>query len=405
MTHTAPTPPIAPTPPTARSRQLAIYSLTAAYFAMGTGLMAVIGLLEPMSRQWQVEQSDIALLLTIFSATFAIAAPAIQVIFSGYAQRTLLLCGLCLMAIGSIGIATAGTYETGIAMRIVMALGAAAIGPVATAIATALSEPNQQMKTLAILFSGMTLSSVIGVPIAAWLGQNFSWQIVFFLVALLCLACAGVLRHTVTLRQPGLRLSFRDFTEVFKRADTRWAVSTTWLHMSGQFICYALIALLFVQIYDFKSEWLSPALFGMGVGHLVGNILTGVFGDRFKAESVIRFSLIGMIIVFFLLWLTPKSPAVVAALFFCWSVIGSLFQPPQQKRLIALNPRIRPLLLAMNASALYLGIAGGSAMATLIQSNWGLASLPLVAAAVTAAALGAIQLSTKAARRLTNPQT
>ena len=387
---------------TRRARQLAIASLTVAYFTMGTGLMSVIGLLEPMAEQWQVSKTDIALLLTVFSMTFALAAPAIQVVFSRYALRSLLLTGLSLMAIGSLGLAMAPDYQTGMAWRILMALGAAAIGPVATAIATNLAPPDEQVKTLAILFSGMTLASVIGVPTATWIGQQFSWPTVFVLVSALAAGCAFVLARTVKATPAGRQLHFGDFIEVFSTPDTRYAVMTTWLHMSGQFVCYALIALLFIDLYGLQSRWLSPALFAMGIGHLLGNVLTGIYGDRFNANTVIEFSLIGMIIVFAALGLFANSAVLIGGLFFAWSVIGSLFQPPQQKRLIMLNPGVRPLLLAMNASALYLGIACGSALATLIQQPLGLSALPYAAAIVTSLALLTGRLSRRANRsRLT----
>lgn len=356
-------------------------------------------MLEPMARHFGVSENQIALLISVFAITFALIAPIIQVLFGRIMQRTILQYGLCLLAAGAIMVALAPSFEWALVARVVMAIGAAATGPVNLTIATKLVPPNFHVRAISVVVGGITLSSVLGVPIASGLSSVWPWQSVFWIIAALALALTVLVSRVVPSTGPGDRRTFLQFAGVLTNARTAFAIGTTFLQMAGSFATYALIAVIMMKGYGLTLQWLPYALFAIGVGHLLGTILSGTFGDRFEVNQLVLATLIINIVVLIALWYaqTPISGAIVLCI---WSIVGSTFQPPQQKRLISLAPTMTGLLFATNASALYVGIATGSLVATLVSEHVGLSALPLASAVLMIAAIGTLKMSQRASTPL-----
>ena len=122
----------------------------------------------------------------------------------------------------------------------------------------------------------------------------------------------------------------------------------------------------------------SLALPIFGVGGIGGNWVAGRIGDRFAPDSVLWASLAGLMVVFLALAAVSARYEIALLLLAAWAAFAMLFQAPQQKRLIELAPELRGHLLAMNASALYLGMSVGSLVASHTHGRWGAAALPLI---------------------------
>ncbi len=160
----------------AAPKTLGLWSLSMAYFVMGTSSIAVVGLVNNMAADLQVSKPDVAVLITVFALTFALAAPLLQVAAGSLPRRSLLLGGLVVMASGCLLSALAPSYGGVVAARVLMALGAAAVGPVASGLGAGLVPPERQGHALAVVFGGMTLASVLGLPLTAWLGAQLGWR-------------------------------------------------------------------------------------------------------------------------------------------------------------------------------------------------------------------------------------
>jgi len=166
------------------------------------------------------------------------------------------------------------------------------------------------------------------------------------------------------------------------------------LQAAGQFASYTLIAALLVERYDLAPTHVSAALLLFGIGGVTGNWLGGRFGDRVRPVQLVWLSLIGMGCTFAALALVPHSPVAGVGLLIAWAVLAMIFQAPQQKRLLALAPGVTGLVLALNSSALYLGMSLGSWIGALAYRHWGVESMPeasVVLMIVAALSLGLSQ--------------
>ena len=383
-------------PPKPGHPALGLWSLALAYFTMGTSSIAVVGLVNNMAADLGVSKPEIAVLITVFALTFALAAPLLQVAAGSLPRRTLLLCGLIVMGSGSLLSAMAPTYAGVVAARVLMALGAAAVGPVASGLGAGLVPPARQGHALALVFGGMTLASVLGLPLTSWLGALLGWRSMFAGLALLSLLTALTIALLVSDRRAAPNTTLASFGQVFRQPAAAWSVAMSVCHMAAQFSLFALVAPFLQERFGVGPGQLSLALLVGGLSGVAGNLLAGRLGDRLGAPRSLQLSVIGMACASgALLWL-PGLPWLGIAAYGFWSMSGMSFYAPQQKRLIGLAPDLRNLLLAINASALYVGMSLGAAAGSQAWLQLGPWSLPAVALGFIGCSMATFLLSRRA---------
>ena len=375
---------------------LGLWSLGLAYFSMGTSSISVVGLVNNMAADLGVSKPDIAVLITVFALTFARAAPLLQVAAGKLPRRTLLLGGLTVMATGCLLSALAPSYAGVVAARVLMALGAAAVGPVASGLGAGLVPPERQGHALAVVFGGMTLASVLGLPLTAWLGTMLGWRWMFGGLAAISLLTALTIALLVSDRRAAPSTSLASFGQVFRQPAATWSVVMSVCHMAAQFSLFALVAPFLQERFGVSAGQLSIALLVGGLSGVIGNLLAGRFGDRLGAPRSVQISVIGMACAAASMLLLPGLPWLGIAAYAFWSMAGMSFYAPQQKRLIGLAPDLRNLLLAINASALYVGMSLGAAAGSQAWLHLGPWALPAVALVFIGCSMASFLMSRRA---------
>jgi MFS transporter, DHA1 family, inner membrane transport protein len=369
-----------------RTTVLALLSLSAAYFTVGTASLLVVALSAPLAGHLRVSPAAVANLLTVFALTFAVSAPLAQVLLGHLPRRALLIGGLCVLSAATALAAVVDDYWLVFAARLAAGAGAAVVGPMCSAIAAGLVRPEQHGRALALVFSGMTLATVLGVPLSAWLGGWAGWKAVFLLVSGVGLLTTLAVWRLVHDRSRGARVTLPALLRVVTSRRSGMSVATTMLQMAAQFATYALVVAFLLERMGGTHEWVVAVLFAFGIGGVAGNLLAGSLADRLGADRTVWLSLVGLAAVFALLLIAPAQPALALVLAVVWAVTGILFQAPQQKRLIAIDPESRSLLLASNASALYLGMSVGAFLAGLAYHLYGASVLPALSLVLIGAA-------------------
>ena len=354
----------------------ALLALSAAYFTLGTGSVAVIALVPSMARDLGTSPAAIANLLTAFAITFAVAAPLSQMVLGQYPRRTLLLGGLVLMSVACIAGALAWNYGVLAVTRVAMGLGAATVGPMALAVAAGLAPPDRQGRALAVTFSGMMLATVLGIPLSAWAGEHIGWRPVLLVVGLVGLAAAVAVSRLVHDKNAGGRVPVRMLLTVLTRPRSGLSLGTTFAHMAAQFATYALLLPYLTDRAGVAAAWGAVAFFMFGVGGIAGNLAAGRLADRIGADRTVALSLGGVALTFAGLIVSPAGWVPTFALLALWAVTGVMFHAPQQKRLVTIDPAGRGLLLSLNSSALYLGMSLGAFLSGALLRTFGAGALP-----------------------------
>ncbi len=366
---------------------LALPSLAGAYFALGVASLAVIGLAEPIGHDLGVSKAMVAQLVTLFSLTYAVAAPALQMWIGGWDRRLLIITGLTGIALGAVLGAVAQDFVLLAASRVVMALGGALVGPMASASGAGLVTPERRGAALGFVFSGMTIATVLGVPLASWLGTLLSWRIVLVLIGGLALAAALAVRVTTPGGMKGERTTARALTDVFGDRAVMPAIGATLLQMAAQFVTYAVIGTYLVSVQDISRQMIPVALLVFGVGGIAGNVIAARLVARMGANRMIVISLAALAAIFGGMAGFPHQAGMALGLLGLWAVVAMMMMAPQQMRLVELAPQARNLVLALNASALYVGMAAGAAVGAVVLNGAGAEFLPLVSALITGVAI------------------
>ena len=377
---------------------VALWTLSGCYFTLAVASLSVVGLLEPMAAGLAVSDSAIAYLVSAFALTYAVAAPAAQMLFGDRDRKVLLLMGLAAIGTGCLTTALVQDYAVVTAGRILMAVGAAVVGPMASATGAALVPPEKRGSALAIVFTGMTIATVMGVPLTAFLGGVIGWRWTLVVITLVAVAVAAAVQLTVPGDSRGARASPAAVLAVLTDRVLALAVSITFFQMAAQFVTYAVIAVYLSQRFGVGAELLPITLFGYGIGGVIGNVISMRLGDRLGADRLIQTSLTALVIVFIALHFLPGETWVLLVLMPFWSISGMILFAPQQSRLIQLAPEQANLLLALNGSSLYLGMAAGAALSGLLLQETGIAYLAIASAGLVAMALAAFLISSRTAR-------
>lgn len=369
--------------------QPALLSLALAYFALGTAALAVVGLALPVSGDFHVPASRTGLLVSVFALTFAPAALLAQGLFGHWPRRRLLLAGLGLLAFGLLAGALAPSFALLLLSRVPVAVGAAMIGPVASATATQLVPPERQPQALAVVFAGFSFSSVLGVPLASLLAPALGWRGTLVALAGLAGLAALLLARLVPPVPGGSRLTPALLRRALAVGGVRPALLATLLQIGAPFVVYGVTGSYLAGRFGSSPAAISATLLAFGVAGLVGNALAGRLAGTLGQARTLAVSVIGAALGAAALLVLPRDPLVGGLVFASLSLFTQMFQTPQQARLIGLDPAQRGLMLALNASVVYLGISLGSWLGSALLPALGAQPLTGLSLAMLLVALAA----------------
>ncbi|SLN18931.1 Purine efflux pump PbuE [Roseivivax jejudonensis] len=355
--------------------QSVIWTLSACNFVIGMGAFVVIGLLEPVAQGFGVSRAEAGWLMTVYAIAYAVLSPLLVSATGRIGRRRVLAFGLLVFAIGTFVSAMAPSLWMLMAGRGIMAAGAGMFTPVSAAVAAALTPPAMRGRALAAVVFGLTLAQVAGVPAGGWIAYSFGWRGAFWMI--LALALAGI--ALVWTRVPkGLRLdpvTLRDLGLVLRDGLAMGAVLFTASFLAAVFILYTYLTPLLTDTMGWGRDGITALLVIYGGGAVAGNLMGGWMADRLGAIRTLVVLTLCQIVVMPVFSGLPYPQAAVFVLALVWALVGWSFMAAQQVRLLAIAPGEASVVLALNAAAIYVGAAIGSAVGGAVLARFGLGAL------------------------------
>jgi predicted MFS family arabinose efflux permease len=363
------------------------YLLATGTFAAGTSAYVIAGLLPTLSEELDVSVSAAGQLVTGFALVYAVASPMLAAVTGRWERRRLLVVALLVMALGNALSAIAPNYWTLFVARMLTALGAAVYTPTATTVATELNPPERRARAIATIFGGMTIALVIGVPMGNLLAGPLGHEGVFALVAaLIALSAWGVWLVVPRVDAPP-PVSLRDRLLVLADRRLLAMLAVTLLATLATLSVYTYLTPLLAETAGVHGSTAGLLLLAYGVGGVLGNTIGGRVTDRFGTRSPLIVAMSGGIVTMSLLPVVASSVLGAAVILLVWGAATWSFNPPMQSRLVEMSPTTAGLVLAMNASAIYLGVGLSGVAGGLVISFSSTIALGPIAAAVTVLAL------------------
>jgi MFS transporter, DHA1 family, inner membrane transport protein len=382
----------------------ALRALASANFAVGGMSYGVVGALPALVEAWHISPGEAALLMTAFSIAFAVGAPLLQVLVGHSRRRTLLLTGLVVMLLATLAGAFTASFAWLLATRIVAGLGAAIVSPVANAIGAGLAPAERRGKALAVVFAGVTLSSVVAAPAAAALAQALGWRAVFIGLAMMAAGSLGWILATVRDTSYGEPMRPRGLLQLLLRPATAAGLAVVVLQTAAFFATYTLILPLITGHFGASAAEGGIALLLFGLTGIAGNLIAQRVSLHHSADRLLRIVMVTMTLVFSAIavlgvpfWSEVFRLGLLFLLLVIWAVTQDVFYPSQLRRVVALEPGYRGMVIALNSSGIFLGIALGSGVGGRVADHAGLLWLAPASAALTLLAFGALAASQRAA--------
>ncbi len=371
--------------------------LAVATFAIGTEAFVISGLLPIISSELQISMAATGQLVTAYALTYAVGSPVLAVAFNNLDRRTVLTLALGCFIISNVLAVLATSFATLLAARMLMAIGAGLCTPTAMAVAVAISSPERRGRAIALVTSGLTMSTVLGVPLGTWIGSLYGWRATFILVAILgTVALAGLLlglprglpRHTATL---GQRLA------VARHSAILHALLVTAFWGIGAFTVLTYLAIPLRNLGLSPTE-ISLGFLIFGVAAAIGNMVGGTLADRIGPIQTLTLGLVTLMMALTLQSIALKFMApdqarpVFLGLVFFQGLGAWAFYPGQMANLVRIESQGSMIALSLNASAMYFGFAAGSALGGFVLTALSPTDLGWVGGSSVAVAVAAVLL-------------
>ncbi|MDQ0381616.1 MFS transporter [Amycolatopsis thermophila] len=372
---------------------VALLALAIAAFGIGTTEFVIMGVLPEVATDLAVTVPTAGLLISGYALGVVVGAPLLTALGSKIPRKTVLTGLMVLFIAGNVVSALAPGYGLLMTGRVVAALSHGAFFGVGSVVAASLVAPNRQAGAIAIMFTGLTVANVLGVPAGTALGQQLGWRSTFWAVAGLgVIALLGIIA-LVPRRPVADGQSLRTELAVFRRPQVWLALAMTALGFAGVFASFTYIAPMMTEVAGFSPGAVTWLLVLFGGGLVVGNLAGGKAADRALMPSLYAIlAALAVVLVAFVFTAHAQLPAAITIALF--GAAGFATVPPLQARVMTKAGDAPALASAANIGAFNLGNAGGAWLGGLaIEHGLGYTAPNWIGAALAAAGLGVALVS------------
>ena len=375
---------------------VAVLALTAGAFGIGTTEFIIMGLLLQVGADMHVSVPAAGLLVSGYALGVFAGAPILTLATRRMPRKAVLLGLMAIFTLANAACALAPTYGLLMAARVLTSLAHGTFFGVGSVVATGLVPEDKRASAISTMFVGLTVATLLGVPFGAWFGLMLGWRSAFWAVAAIGVVALLVLALFVpnSVGRGDAPTALREELAALARPQVQLGLAMTVLGFAGLFTVFTYIQPLLTRVTGFSEHAVSPILLVFGAGLSIGNIAGGRLADRGLNRALLA-TLAGLAIVLVALApaLAMKAPTVVLL-----SLLGvaafATVAPLQLRVLEKAGSAGRTLASSLNIAAFNLGNALGAwAGGLAIDHGPGLAALPLIAAAITAAGLALALLS------------
>ncbi|EGF32988.1 Putative sugar transport protein [Oxalobacteraceae bacterium IMCC9480] len=366
---------------------LALFVLALSAFAIGTTEFVILGLLPDVANNLSVSIPSAGWLITGYALGVAIGAPIMALATASLPRKRALLILMGIFILGNVLCGLATDYGFLMTARVITSLCHGAFFGIGSVAAASLVPAHKQASAVALMFTGLTLANVLGVPLGTALGQFAGWRATFYAVAALgVVAFIGllwVLPANTEQKKPDLRRELQQL----RSAGIWLALATTVLFASAMFALFTYIAPLLGEVTGVSPRGVTWTLFLIGLGLTIGNYIGGRLAD-WRLGKALAGIFAAMALASAAISWTSAAIIPVEINLFLWAMAGFAAVPALQINVMKFGKAAPNLASTLNIAAFNVGNAVGAWVGgVVIAEGLGLPAVPLAAAVLALAAL------------------
>jgi DHA1 family inner membrane transport protein len=379
---------------------LALWALTLSAFAIGTTEFVIVGLLPVIATDLAVSLPSAGLLVSLYALGVAVGAPVLTALSSKLPRKTLLIGLMALFTLGNLLGAMAPDYYSLMLARVLTGMAHGVFFSIGSTIATSLVPKEKAASAIALMFTGLTVALVTGVPLGTFVGQYLGWQAVFYAVAALgfiaMIGSAILVPNNLPQQKPA---RFAEQLQVLTEPRLLMVYAKTALGYGGSFIAFTYLAAILQDVSGFSTDHIALLMLLYGVSVTAGNIWGGKLADKKGPIAALKLIFLGLAAVLLLLSVTAPHPVLAALTVLLWGAVAFGNVPGLQLYVVRqaeiYTPKAVDVASGLNIAAFNLGIAFGAWAGGVVVSQFGLMYTPWIGALIVLLAFGLTHISGK----------
>jgi len=368
---------------------LALYALTIGAFGIGVTEFVLMGLLLQVGDDLHVSIAAAGLLISGYALGVAVGAPFLTAFTAGWPRKRVLIGLMAIFTLGNAACALAPNYELLLAGRVLTAFAHGTFFGVGSVVATGLVAPERKASAIAIMFTGLTVANILGVPFGTWLGLHHGWRATFWAVTIVGIAALAVIALFVPAdKAASEKTDWRADMAAMLRPQVLLSLAVTTLGFAGLFTIFTYIEPILTRVTGFADDAVSPILLVFGGGLVVGNLAGGRFADKRLVATVLGTLALLAVVLAAMGFVLHDKVATIAFVALLGAASFATVPPLQMWMLEKAKGAGQSLASSLNIAAFNLGNALGAWLGgVVIEKGPGLQSLAWVAALVPVSAL------------------
>ena len=377
---------------------IALFALTLSAFAIGTTEFVIVGLVPTIAADLGVSLPSAGLLVSLYALGVAVGAPVLTALTGKWNRKHVLLTLMALFVGGNLLAWQAPSYESLIMARILTGLAHGVFFSIGSTIATGLVSKDKEASAIAIMFTGLTVALVTGVPLGTWIGQNFGWRATFLVVSALgflaLIGSAFLVPNNLKQAKPA---TLKDQMKVLVQPRLLLVYLMTILGYGGTFTAFTYLAPILQQESGFAPSAVSIIMLVYGVSVAIGNIYGGKLADKKGPIKALTIIFTALALILFTLTFTMNTQVGAVLTVLVWGAFAFGNVPSLQVYVVKLAERYTPnavdVASGLNIAAFNIGIALGSVLGGAIVEGMELRDTAWVGGVICLAALVATRFS------------
>ncbi len=379
-------------------RHTPLMALAVAAFGIGTSEFIIMGLLPNLAADFHVSIPKAGVLVTGYALSVTIGAPIVAIATAKLERKLALLLLMGVFTLGNLACALAPSYNLLFAARVLTALCHGAFFGIGSVVAANLVPRNQRAQAIALMFSGLTLANVLGVPAGTALGQAYGWRAAFWAIVPIGFLAATALVFLLPSQPAGSGSLIHEF-RVLRKPQVLLVLAMSVLTSASLFCVFTYIAPTLEAVTLVSPHTVTLTLLLFGIGITLGNFFGGALSD-WRPIAFLITALLTLIATLIALYFAEPYAIPAIAMILIWGAVQFAAGAPLQSRIVDQAAAAPNLASTLNQGAFNFGNATGASLGGLmLTAGFHYRQLPLASAIVTLVTLGLALISAKLDRK------
>ena len=367
-------------------------ALAVAAFGIGTSEFIIMGLLPNLAQDLQVSIPKAGALVTAYALSVTLGSPLVAIATARLERKKALLLLLGIFTLGNLACATAPNYPLLMAARVLTALSHGAFFGIGSVVASNLVPRNQRAQAIALMFSGLTLANVLGVPAGTALGQAFGWRASFWAIVPIGLIAAAAILKLVDPQAAVSTQLIHEF-RVLRNPRVLLVLAMSVLGSASLFCVFTYVTPTLETVTGVSPHGVTIVLLLFGIGITAGNFIGGALSDRRPIRFLVM-SIVTLLASLVCLYFAEPFPIPMVVVLLVWGALAFAAGTPLQARIVDQASAAPNLASTLNQGAFNLGNASGATLGgMLLTAGFHYRQLPIASIVVTLCMLALALLS------------